>query len=208
MIMINLMKLSAQSKLRNYFSLLTSHFSFRRGFTLIELLVVIAVIGVLAAIVLLAANPAEQLARGRDTSRISSVTQLGRAFTAYYTAQQSYPTATNDWMGSMVTTNDLKARVGNIAYGTAPVVVCTAANNQTGGGVVNGTTLPAPGFGYCYATNATESIVYVQLESALNKTKAGSCASTAWAVFATSLGRAGLFCSATEPTVAGVTTLF
>ncbi|HVZ11787.1 MAG TPA: prepilin-type N-terminal cleavage/methylation domain-containing protein, partial [Patescibacteria group bacterium] len=48
----------------------------QRGFTLIELLVVIAVIGVLAAIVLLAVNPTEQLARGRDANRISSIEGL------------------------------------------------------------------------------------------------------------------------------------
>jgi prepilin-type N-terminal cleavage/methylation domain-containing protein len=62
------MKLSAQS-----FKKVT------RGFTLIELLVVIAVIGVLAAIVLLAVNPTEQLARGRDANRISAVEGLGKA---------------------------------------------------------------------------------------------------------------------------------
>ncbi|HVZ11492.1 MAG TPA: prepilin-type N-terminal cleavage/methylation domain-containing protein, partial [Patescibacteria group bacterium] len=61
---------------REKFLFFAKYGSFSRGFTLIELLVVIAVIGVLAAIVLLAVNPTEQLARGRDANRISSIEGL------------------------------------------------------------------------------------------------------------------------------------
>jgi len=193
----------------SHLSSLISHFSISKGFTLIELLVVIAVLGVLAAIVLLAVNPAEQLARARDTTRISAVTQLGRALQAYYTVQSpsaypaSPPAVSGDWMAPMVTSSDLKVRIGNASYATTPSVACTATGNQTVS-VTNGTT----GYGYCYLATAADAITYVQLESTLNKTKAGSCATTAWAIFATALGKAGLFCSATEPTVAGVTSLY
>ncbi len=61
----------------------------KKGFTLIELLVVIAVIGVLAAIVLLAINPVEQLARGRDANRISAVEGLGKSMSNYVTSNNS-----------------------------------------------------------------------------------------------------------------------
>src|ERR1700704_6424972 len=57
------------------------------GFTLIELLIVIGVLGVLAAALLVALNPLEQLARGRDAGRLSSVNQLGRAMQNYVTQQ-------------------------------------------------------------------------------------------------------------------------
>ena len=53
------------------------------GFTLIELLVVIAIIGVLAAVVLLAINPAAMLRRGRDSQRQSDLTTLRKAVDLY-----------------------------------------------------------------------------------------------------------------------------
>lgn len=42
------------------------------GFTLIEILVVIGMIALLAAIVLIAINPARQFAQGRNTQRVSN----------------------------------------------------------------------------------------------------------------------------------------
>jgi len=49
------------------------------GFTLIELLVVIGVIGILAAIVLVAVNPGRQFAQARDTQRRSDLYSITNA---------------------------------------------------------------------------------------------------------------------------------
>lgn len=82
--------------------------SAKRGFTLIELLVVIAIVGVLAAVVLIAINPARRLAQGRDSGRKSDIGQIATAAQAYFTTNSSYPSATQG-LAELQLSGDLKS---------------------------------------------------------------------------------------------------
>ncbi len=55
---------------------LASNIARQGGFTLIEILVVIGLIAILAAIVIIAINPARQFAQGRNTQRTSNVNAI------------------------------------------------------------------------------------------------------------------------------------
>lgn len=132
----------------------------QKGFTLIELLIVIAVLGVLAAGVLVAVNPAEQLARARDASRKTAVGQLARAAQAYYTVQGAvYPTENNIWITTIKNAGEIKSVPAAI---TAPGY--TACGVGVSRSVQNG---------FCYDANSTRDIViiYVKLESKSEKQK-------------------------------------
>ncbi|MCX6759558.1 MAG: type II secretion system protein [Candidatus Nealsonbacteria bacterium] len=48
----------------------------QKGFTLIEILVVIGIIAILAAVVLIAINPARQFAQARDSQRVSNLNTI------------------------------------------------------------------------------------------------------------------------------------
>jgi|SRR3989344_8014732 len=173
-----------------------------KGFTLIELLIVIAVLGVLAAVVLVAIDPVQQLARGRDAGRKSTIGQLGRAMQAYYTSTGVYPpeTGVNSWMGSpvspanniLVTSGEIKSFPANPAYAVPGAGIPCSPNN------VNG---------YCFDASATEIVIFARMESksVISNCPAGS--PTAWYVFSSAAGRSGGTCGtgATAP-VPGITT--
>ena len=66
-----------------------------KGFTLIELLIVIGVLGILAAGLLAAVDPFEQLKKGRDTNRRNIAVELNNALIRYYATHGSLP-----WSGA------------------------------------------------------------------------------------------------------------
>ncbi len=88
-----------------------------RGFTLIELLVVIGIIGILAAVVLVAVNPGRQFAAARDTQRRSDLYGLTNAIYQYAVENN-----------------------GNIPT----VITTTATNVGTGVGLINLSTVLVP----------------------------------------------------------------
>lgn len=70
----------------------------QRGFTLIELLVVIGIIGILAAVVLVAVNPSRQFASARDTQRRADIYALTNAI-------YQYAAENNGNLPTVITTN-------------------------------------------------------------------------------------------------------
>jgi prepilin-type N-terminal cleavage/methylation domain-containing protein len=62
------------------------------GFTIVELLIVIVVIGILAAITIVAYNGIQQ--RGRDAQRKSDLVQIAKALELYRVDKGGYPSST------------------------------------------------------------------------------------------------------------------
>lgn len=78
----------------------------KRGFTLIELLIVIAILGILAAAVLVAVNPAKRQNQAKDANIKADIGSIATAAQAYYTSPGAgtYPVNTP----TLVTNKDLK----------------------------------------------------------------------------------------------------
>ena len=165
------------------------------GFTLIELLVVIAVLGVLAAVVIVAINPLQQLAKSRDTGRLNSVVQIGNALVTWATSNNStYPTTTQ-WSAASPTNNvlvlsgEVPAIPGAVTGGTA---CATDVTNST----------------WCYkvaaasGTQPAGAVVYARLEAKTNTAKCTGLNMFPYATYSTIDGRGGIVCATTaEPTV-------
>jgi prepilin-type N-terminal cleavage/methylation domain-containing protein len=149
-----------------------------KGFTLIELLIVIAILGVLAVVVLVAINPVQQLARTRDSGRISSVTQIGHAFEAFMASHNGeYPTTLQE----LVDTGDLSvipAEVNNTLS-----ILCTG-NLQ----------------GRCFDVAGDNSafVVWSSLEASTNRIICGAATDPAYAAYSSNTGKTCIVCA--EPT--------
>ena len=144
-----------------------------KGFTLIELLIVIAILGVLAVVVLVAINPVQQLARTRDSGRISSVAQVGHAVEAFMASHNgSYP----DTLADLVTSGELTA---------IPAMV----NNNLSTLCTNDVQ------GWCYLTDVTGGFVVWSALEADTNVELGTCGGTAYIAYMSSAGKACIVCA-------------
>lgn len=107
---------------------------YTNGFTLIEVLVVIALIGFLAAITIIAINPAQNFRDARNTQRRSDVTQILNAITQY-TTQQGNTLAGLGTIPTCPTLEDIGTGVGNLnlATGLVPNYIVAIPTDPNGG---------------------------------------------------------------------------
>ncbi len=166
------------------------------GFTLIELLVVIAVLGVIAALVIAAVNPLEQLARGRDSGRKTTAAQLKNALGAYYTAQNAtLPTADSTWLQTLVTAGELKSLPSTVAYSTGSFNTTACAIDATAVGAVVSN--------YCYAREAAtddDYVIYTRMESASEDKKCATASDNSYWLYSSVAAKAGIVCLSGDPT--------
>ncbi len=153
----------------------------RQGFTLIELLIVMAILGVLAVVVLVAINPAEQMRRARDTGKISGVQQLGRAVQAYYTANGAVP-AVGTWSTDLTASQELTQMPAGITVDGA---------SGCGGNLVNST--------WCYNPAGGVSPNFTLSSQLFSQQRIQQCVAAgpggpAYSIFSSVAGRGGIFC--------------
>ncbi len=72
----------------------------RRGFTLIEILIAIGIMGVLAAIIIVAMNPRENLRSAKDSKRMHEAKEIENSMYQYLIDQWELPTSDNVPQGS------------------------------------------------------------------------------------------------------------
>ena len=128
-------------------------FSPKRGFTLIELLVVLGILGVLAAVLLAAINPVQQIEKSTDSSMKEVATEFVSANVSYYSTHNALPwysvanggtncytggatmnalplSSLNTCVSSLISSGELKASFLN-SPNMAQIVI-TDPNPQTG----------------------------------------------------------------------------
>jgi type II secretion system protein G len=76
----------------------------QRGFTIVELLIVIVVIGILAAITIVAFNGVQD--RSKATAKINDIKSIQKAIELYYAQNGTYPNTNNSWRFQRSVGND------------------------------------------------------------------------------------------------------
>ncbi len=97
----------------------------KNGFTLIEILVVIGIIAVLAAVVLVAINPARQFKLARDSQRVSNVNALLNSISQNIAEHRGVFTCGTSPLALPITPTMVKSATSTGGIDLAPCIVPT-----------------------------------------------------------------------------------
>lgn len=120
------------------FSEIKRNKNLQKAFTLIELIVVIAILGILAAAVLVAINPAQKIAQSKDAKVNSDIGQVSNALQAFFTdtgavATSVYPSTAN-FTTDITTGGTLltKGEISNVPTAPSGAYAYLACNSTSG----------------------------------------------------------------------------
>jgi len=135
-----------------------------KGFTLLEILLVIGIIGILAAIVIIAINPGRSLAKSRDLQRKVGITEINKGLNQYYIDNGRYP--------SSIGSTGVKSICNTGANTTSSGIDCMGMADLS---VLVPTYLPfipvdPTGVGYKVGVSRSRSIILIATKTEINPT--------------------------------------
>lgn len=155
---------------------------------MIELLIVMVILSVLAVIVLTSIDAVQQLARSKDTGRITNVLQLGHGLSAYYVARNgTFPIQNNSWVTTLINSREVSTVPPNPSY------------SLIGGGFPGCGASHANQNNWCYAVSGSYAVAYAPLNAKMHNSKCSGMGGQSYTVYATRAGRGGIMCQIPTP---------